>query len=318
MISEVFNEFINALEQDNVSNLESILDENIVVDSSALGIITGKQKVMAGFTWKGMEIDYHKIRIFNNVIREHNGIVYQTCFSVHTLAKEENNFMNIFQCVFLNAIQYVNNKMVSIKSNMTCEHGNSLLVSNWWKLIDYSVYEGSGRHIIDGNNDSPWLNAPINNDKLTDEEQIKEIFYRYEFDIDTDNFDDLLSIGIKTCNFEGMEPNSHTWANYLKDKRHRITVFKSKKIPREVCWNHISSFKSLKVNGDRAHAEIYRYEPNRIGTRFLHKYNMHTICYSHIWNADFIKIDGKWFLEKYTYPEELYFEYEDLNDERYF
>lgn len=294
-LENILDRFVTALESNRSELLDDILDDDVVLDSSALGIIKGKENVIEAFRWKGMECSYNKTRIFNNVLREKGNLAYQTFFSVLFMGKEENDFLNIFQCCFMNVLRYKDQKIISIKSQMTFECGNTLIVSSWWKLIDYALVGGNEREIINGFKDNPWLNIPDADNVKTDEEQIRQCFNRYCFAIDFFAYEDLRNNATSRCDFPKPIGNEDLegWIKGLKEKRDRTVNFHGHIYPREAVWNHISSFKKLDINGRRAHAEIYRFEPNRIGTRFQHKYNIDTLYFGMYWDMNFIKDENE-------------------------
>ena len=321
MLEKIFDQFVSALESDDIDLLDEILDDHVILDSSALGIVEGKENVKDAFAWKGLERTYNKTRIFNNVLREKDNIAYQTFFSVLFMGKDENDFLNIFQCCFMNALQYKNQKIISIKSQMTFECGNTLLVSSWWKLIDYALIGGCNREIINGFKDNPWLNVPEADNITSDEEAITQCFKRYCFDIDFFAYEDLRNNSTARCDFPkpiGKE-DLENWIASLKNKRNRTVTFNGVDYPREAVWNHICSFRKLEVEATKAHAEIYRFEPNRIGTRFQHKYNVDTLYYGMYWVMDFIKDEeGNWRMDIMNFVSGGPYQVDVADEQRYF
>lgn len=322
-IKKVFDQFITALESNDMELLNAVLDENVEIYSSALGEIKGIEEAKEKLAWKGAPLNYGKIRIFNNVLRQKDCFAAQSVFFVILIGKEVASFMNHFQCAFLNAIEYSCKggewKISRIKSNMTFECGNTLLVAEHWNLIDYSKYDGNDLKLIDAHKNSPWELVPETDEELSDEEKIMQCFRKYNWNIDTGEFDCLPDIFTENLfNAEFGHTCREDFIEMLQDKRFKMVSYHGKTMPKEACWNHISTFKNLKINGSRAFADIYRFEPNRIGTRFIHKYNMNTIYYSLIWHIEFIKeTDGAWKMDKFKTDSGIV---EDSNetDRRYF
>ena len=298
-MKEVFDRFVDALEKNQVELLESVLDDNVVLNSSALGCVDGKEKVIEAFRWKGLKTDLYKAKIFDNVVRKCGNKVWQTFYSVLLIGKYGMDFMNLFQCCFINAFEYVDNKIVSIKSNMTFEHGNTLMVSEWWNMIDYKTEYGCKRGVVlDGAKDNPWLNCPVSEIPLNDAEEIQDTFNRYCLDLDLGNFDDLANVAAENMGpYTGSEGGRDVWISNFKKQWARKVVFNGEEFVREAVWNHINTFQSLDIQGDKAYAVIYRFEPNRIGTRFQHKYNLNSHYYSFIWYMHFKKENGKWLMD---------------------
>lgn len=293
-IEEVFDQYVTALETNDMDLLDDTLCEDVVVSSSNLGEIRGLNTVKMKFSWQGMPLDFSKIRVFNNVIRSDGNKAYQSVFLVMIFGKEINSFMNIFQCAFLNTLEYTKGlygfKIAKINCNMTFECGNTLLVSGWWNLINYSTFDGNDFAIIDSHKNSPWEQVPNTEVPLNDEEKIKQCFYHYNWLIDTNNFGDLSNITTENVYYsKAGQVCRADWMYFLEEKRSRKVIYNNVEMYKEACWNHISTFKSLEINGSTATADIYRFEPNRIGTKFIHKYNINTIYYSATWHITFVK-----------------------------
>lgn len=323
-IQEVFDRFITALETNNAELLISVLDENVLLRSSAVGEAKGAAQAAEKLIWKGEKLDYQKIRACNNVIRTNGDFGAQSVFLLMLLGKEINSFMNHFQCAFLNCIEYARSeegwKITAIRSNMTFECGNTLLVAEQWSLIDYSVLEGNELHIIDTHENSPWELVPVCDGNLSDEEKIMQCFWHYNWMIDTGDFDGLSSITSEKV-FYDRDPDQNSnkdWVEWLRAKRQKRVIYNGKDIPKEACWNHISTLNNIEIDGKRAKARIYRIEPNRIGTRFLHRYNMNVIYYSTVWEMEFAKTENDdWIMDHFDCYSQII---EDVNesDRRYF
>ena len=63
----------------------------------------------------------------------------------------------------------------------------------------------------------------------------------------------------------------------------------------------ITCFKSLQIEGNRAYGEIYRTEPNRVGTWIHHKYNVDYELFEALYRVHFVKKDGQWWIDKLFY-----------------
>lgn len=320
-LRELFDTLITALEENKTELLDDVFASDAVVDTTALGTFKGIEEIKKGLAWKGEKLDAKKIRVFNNVLRadETDGCEYAYLYI--TLGKEINDFMNIFQCAFLTVTDYKkidgNWKIVSFKARMTFECGNTLLVANNWKMIDYGKLEGSDHRPIDGHKDSPF--NKIKNDVLVkdDEQKIKEVFWRYNWSIDADCYDEFPQFttdGIAIA-AAGQKTNVD-FATAMRAKRFRNIEEKGLTIPKEACWNHISTFQSIKIDGDKATTEILRLEPNRIGSKFFSKYNLDTVFYTATWKNDFVKENGEWKMASFNYVSGIV-ESKD-NQERYF
>lgn len=87
-IQEVFDWFVTALETNNMELLDSVLDENIEIFSSALGKMKGIKQAKEGLAWKDRKMDLAKIRIFNQVVRQKGNFASQSVFLVILIGKE--------------------------------------------------------------------------------------------------------------------------------------------------------------------------------------------------------------------------------------
>ena len=303
MINDVFNRFVDALEGNKPELLDDVLADDVLVDSSAIGCFRGREKAKEAFRWQGLACDYNKTKIFNNTIKTEGSKTWQTFYSVLIMGHTSGDFMNLFQCCFINALEYENDRITSIKSNMTFEHGNTLSVSDWWNMIDYKTEYGCKRKVIlDPVNDNPWLMCPGYEKNMNDEEEIRDVFNHYCYDLDVGNFDDLATVGSPDMTpYTGASGGRDVWISNFKKQWARKVYFNGEEFVREAVWNHINTFKSLEINGDEAYGVIYRFEPNRIGTRFQHKYNLNSHYYSFIWHMYFRKIDGKWYMDRISF-----------------
>ena len=325
-VSNTFDMLITALETNNYNALDSLFHEDIHFNSSAYGLAENRTDCIKLIREKDIEADQRKIRIFNNVIKtSSDNTAVQSVYTILFLGKMVNGFMHIFQCGFLNMLHYTKLgdewKITSFNSNMTFECGNSLMVSDKWNLIDYSRFQGNDRHILD-QEDNPFHYE----DSETEEEKIRNCFYEYCWLIDMNRFESLHKVykdpflmkNEKLKDYkDGKEMSVKDSVTIFQKTRNTKNTFGEYTIPKEAIWNHIAHFEKLNINGNNAEALIYRYEPNRIGTRFLHRYNMKTIYYSGQWKIVFQKDHDCWRIHQFEFESGII---EDLNEEdkRYF
>lgn len=297
-IMNVFDSFVTSLEKNDMAILNTLFTEDIELKSSFLPEAKGACDVIEAIKWQGVALDIKKLRVFNNVIRENAEEAYQSFYFTLVFGKYSKSFLNLMFGAISNVLHYVHTtegwRIDRIHCLLTCESGNTSFVSDWWNLIDYAKYNGCIKSPIDRILDNPWYAIQQVKSK-NDEEQIIELFRRYNWDIDNDMFEDLLNITSKDfdCSSWGLA-GAKEWKEHLENKRRRKIRLCEKEMPREACWNHISSFTDLKIEGDTAHAHIIRYEPNRMMNKFVHRYNIDIIYYPFYWNMDFIKEAGVW------------------------
>lgn len=309
-IEFVFDEFVTCLEKQIFPLENEIMASNVTLISSHLGTVSGKSEVIKRLQWQGPSMTVSKVRIFNNVIRQYKDYAKQSVYILFLMGKEINSFMHHFQCGFLSSLDYIyeNNQWLikTIRMNMVYETGNSLFVANWWNLIDYSCFEGNHLHIIDKKRQSPWEVIPKNDFELSDEDQIKECFWHYNWLLDTNDIDGIYQLTTQNCFPGDRYASREEWLETLKMKREK-----------EACWAHISTFRSIEKDGNKARAIICRYEPNRIGNKFLHKYNIMTVFYSAKWIIDFVKVNDGWVMD-YFINQKGIIEENNSNEKRYF
>ncbi len=325
-IPNTFDQFVKAWESGDWNSLSACFSSNISLNSSAFGEAKGREECLNVLKEKQLETDLVRIRVFNNVIRMVSETeAVQSVYTVHLYGKETDGFLHLFQCAFLNNIHYSfeegNWKMTALLNNMTFECGNSLLAKGKWVLIDYSVLNGNRKEIY------RQMTSPFDYPNTgSEEEQIRECFYEYCWDIDTQRFESLRNV--YTDPFEMKNEKLKEYQNgKAMSVEDSIQIFQAQRkqmlqhgeyvFPKEAVWNHIAHFEELTIDGNKAHAVIYRYEPNRIGTRFLHRYNYETIYYSGKWNITFRKENNVWKIAGFQFDSGIT---EDKNEEgrRYF
>ncbi len=321
MINQVYDSLLNCIENNSYDNLKMLVKEDVKFNFSATGEGKGVNELIKALKLDGLDIC--KVKVFNNVIRKENGNCKQSCYNVFTLGKTVNDFMHLFQCGFLVAVEYEGDLIKIIKARMSFEWGNSLIVGDKWKLIDYSLPNGNENKIICDQNDSPWL---VSDTDFSDEEMIKQCFYHYNWLIDVEEFDQLgicykdpylMKVNKKIAGKDGDCISVKQSSEIFKNTRYRKVNCGEITIPREACWNHIAHFDKLEIFDDYALADIYRYEPNRIGTRFLNKYTFNKVYYSGEWKIKFEKENGIWKISEFSFENKII---EDDNncDKRYF
>ena len=153
----------------------------------------------------------------------------------------------------------------------------------------------------------------------TIEEEICECFWHYTWCIDTDNYNELNEFVTDNIALAKLgQKTGKDFVSWMKGRREKWVEYNGMKMPKEACWYHLAELKEIQVvSDDYVTANIYRTEPNRIGNKFLHKYNLGTVFYTAIWHVAFRKIEGKWFIDKWGYEG---ISVEDLTqrDQRYF
>ena len=320
-VLETFNRFIDMMEIQNFETVNEMFTDDAEFRSSALGQINGRDNIRDLLAGRKLSVETLNVRVFNNVIGIEDSKAYQSVYLIMMMSVMIDGFMHIFNCGFITSIEYrkadENWLIASLISNMTFESGNSLLVGGKWKLIDYSRINGNDLDLITGNKGA-WA---VKHSGLDDKEAIRDVFCHYCWLIDTFAFEKLgevytdpyFMINEKVKGYdEGMAVSVAQAAELFRAQRYRTLEYEGKVIPREACWNHLIHVKEVNIQDDEADAIIYRYEPNRIGTRFIHRYNHKVIYYSGVWKIHFVKENNVWKINRFAFTSEIN---EDANDD---
>jgi len=316
---EIFDLLINDLENNEFNNIADLFNEDAEVVSSTHGNLKGLKEIKEGLAFKGEKLDYHKIRVFNNVYRSNENKAVTYCYLMVQLGKKINGFMNNFGCGIRVLVEYQNNKISSLRTNMVYEYGNTMLVSGLWHMIDYSKYDGYDTVIIDPIKNNPW--TIIKEDKEEKEliDELNECFWHYTFCIDVNNYEELKTFVTDNIALEKLGQKSGSeFCDWMSSRRNKWLEYNGVKIPKEACWNHLGYIKNMEVvSDDYVKADVIRTEPNRIGSKFLTEYNLDAIFYTAYWHVAFKKIEDKWFIDKWGY-ESISVEDNDQANVRYF
>ena len=295
-IKLLFEKFVIALECNQVELLNDVMTEKATIDFSTIGKHYGKTNIQDALVWRGKKYSDYQIRITNFAVHENEDKVYQSAYIQSIISYEENGFMH----AFLYGGHFVN---IAVKESRSWKYhimrfdldyvdGNTAFVENWWNLIQYEYFKGQKlRSSVVGEFDSPWRNA--SEVYANDEDAIKDTFYHYAFAMDTADFSDLLTTytdDVKASMPHGVFSGKREFTEYFKYVRLK-----------EATFSHAAVFKSIDIDGNSAHALIYRTEPNRRGTRFLHKGNKNCVFFSACYHDKFEKIDGQWYIKAVEY-----------------
>ena len=296
LIKTLFENFVVALEKNDTDSIKNLITVNITLDFSTIGKHIGKNNVLSALKWKGKNYDNYTIRITNFAVHEDKKEIYQSAYIQSCVSYEENNFMHAFLYGghFVNSIIKENNqwKFNEMRFDLDYVDGNTSFVENWWDLIQYEFFKGQKlRTSVVAEFDSPWRKCK--NKFLSDEDTIKDVFYHYAFALDTADFDDLIntySDDVKANMPQGSFVGKRDFTSYFKYVRLKEPTF-----------SHAGVFKKIEIVDDLAYAEIYRTEPHRRGTRFLHKGNKNCIFFTACYNNVFQKIEDQWYIKEVKY-----------------
>jgi hypothetical protein len=301
-VKQVLRTYVEALETNDMDKLAGCLSDDIVLKTTNYGNANGKQNVINNLRWQGLEYNYAKYKIFNFVCFTSGDKARSSCVVTALIGQDDPDYFHYFQFGGYYVIDYKleNNewKMNFIKFNLDMEDGNSLFVKGWWKLIDYRLYEGSLDYPICPEYDAPWNAFEHPDDPDDVKEQVKDALFRYAWGIDHSDFTVLGSAFAdnvrmvnekKDGNISGLDTMGDTM------NRDELIRFMKYKRLKEAVMEHIYNIVKIEVDGEYAKLEVYRYEPHRLGTTKLHKYNKDSDFYSGSFFYEFRHVEG-------TYP----------------
>lgn len=297
-IKTLFEDFVIALETDSSDRLKTILAENAMIDFSTVGRHQGVDNIVSALKWQGKPHDNYTIRITNFSVHEKDQQFFQSAYIQALVSYEAKGFMHAFLYGghFANNIVVENGRPLfkSLRFDLDYVDGNTSFVENWWNLIQYEYFEGQKlRSCVIGEYDSPWRlgDAVLRGD----ENNIKDTFYHYAFALDTGDFDDLRTT--YTNDVSASMPHG-----VFSGERDFTAYFKYVRL-KEPTFSHAVVFQSLNIEKNVAHAVLLRTEPNRRGTRFLHKGNRDCVFFSASYQEVFVKKNNKWFIQKVVYQQ---------------
>lgn len=298
-IKALFRNYVEALEQNDLQKMGECFDENIILESSNYGCGKGKAQVMERLSWKGMAYNYAKYKIFNFVCFAAEKEARSSCVVTALLGQETADYFHYFQFGGYYVAEYVYNgrefKISALRFHLDMEDGNTLFVRDWWKMIDYRRYQGTEKPVICPELDSPWSLYPMTDDHGSEAEQVKDALFRYAWGIDQNDFvlfETMLCDQVHMVTGKG--ENAVSGLDALQDimTKEQVIRFMKYKRFKEPVMEHIYKIVSVKIEGNTARIEAWRYEPHRLGTAKLHKYNKEQDFYSGSFFYDFVKEPG--------------------------
>lgn len=305
-IKQIFEQFICALESFEPENIRTIVTENVQADFSTIGSYDNVEDLIQALKWKGPVMNVSRQHIMNFVCRTCGEKAQQSAYVMVLTGIDDGKFLYSFEYggKFVNSYIMTEDgwKISSIKYDLDWEKGNTAFAKGW-KLLDYKLYAGH-RALICSEFDSPWSVISVNDEELTDEEQIIENMFKYSFGLDNCDFslhhtsytdDVVFYAGDKV-----MEAGARNLINNFKNTAHK-----------EHALEHAIKIVDVQINGDEAILYGYRVEPHRLGSKNLNRDTMHQSFYSAKYKNLLKRIDGEWKMYELHYQPGVFFEIEE-------
>lgn len=311
-IRETFNTFVKAWEKCDLQGLNKVILPTCKVDYSIFKKDISVEEFKKELVTRTKKVTYSRFETYNFVC-SHNKTKAAISAAIQGLFVNEedkptnfsfNGFITDSLVKTEDGWKFDNMRFIlgSESDNHARLKSNGISVDNMdgdvdfvknWHLIDFNVgWHKDVRMIsIVPEEDCPWYAIKDRVNKETDEEQIKECFFRYCYGLDCDCvelYDDVFS---KTC-------NANYSGNRLYDKR-SVTAMLRYEREGMIGMGHIMAFSSIDINGNIAKAHVYRagYLPGGKLKGDL-KYLNHVIAR---YDLVFIKEDDKWLIDDLRY-----------------
>lgn len=295
-IKEKFGAFIRGMERNEITILDSVLAVDCRMRSETLGDLKGVEKIKENLYWKGPKLDFSRYRVYNNCIFREGVQAVQSAYVVATVGVKENYYLHWFSFgghyllrwkAEEDAYEKKNTdwRLQEVKYCHDMECGNTAFVSKWWQLINYDKRNGYEKNPIDSQQEAPWR-VMQNKSDWSEEEKIIDLYNRYAWGIDENDFEITASVMMDDI-------YSNIPERPLRGKEKLLEMLKAKR-EKENTMSHVGKIAGLKINGEEALMRIWRYEPHRIGTKFTHAGNIDTMFYSvdYLWHLK--KVRGEW------------------------
>lgn len=271
-IAKVFAKLISDLKANAQADFDDLFTTNCSFNMSTLGSFKGTKAAREKFNWQGLPVNYKQFHIFNSCIRYADNHAVQTAYVIGKVGKLKNNYFHyfLFGGRYLINYSYSDKWQISTLSYLEdMEFGNTIFVDNWWKMIDYRLVDGySNQYIIP--KESPW--KKVENSMTSDTEEIKDVWNKYAWGID--EWDLALTKSVLT-----LDVFSNIPGHPLYDRSSLLDLFLRKR-KKENVMSHVGRIKKIKVEGEEAIMEVWRYEPHRMGTKFLTVSNPNSMFYT--------------------------------------
>jgi len=314
-IKNIADKLVKAWERAEVSCIDHIVLENAFIHFTMFGRDIGRQALKEAFAARTRKTSFVKFEIVNYVCLIEKGKAQQSFGLIGAFAdQEEGEWKRFgFEGIFVNSLTETENgwKFSSVKFEYSNEdsiqwprlystgidqipgRGDISFVANWKNPHHddrIGWHEGTEIPVVNAEYDAPWYVIQNRENPGTDEEQIRETYFRYAFGIDFYSFQ--LYEDVFTEDAVMIYGDEQPY-----DKRSVVDMLKSERQGSCRCV-HWAIFKNIDIHGDTADAKMYLRgcvipDHYQIDEKSLNK----RIGWAR-YKLNYKKIDGKWLIHR--------------------
>ncbi|MDQ0360656.1 nuclear transport factor 2 family protein [Breznakia pachnodae] len=296
IIKEIFDTFINGLEKNKFDCFDINFADNVEFETTIFGNFSNIETAKEIFKWKGPDLDYSRYRLFNNSVFTNDKTGIQSVYVVALVGYEKDNYFHYLQFGGRYLVYYEKSgldwKIAKLKYGLDMIDGNTSFVSDWWKLMDFTIYNGYKNYPINSNIEAPWRNYDYS-DEWSEKEKIMDVYNRYAWGIDYNDFEITKSVLSENV-FSDIQENS------IYGRESLIQMFKQKR-NKENLMSHVGYVDKITIDENKAIMTVFRHEPHRIGTNTITKDNKDTMFYTVNYTFYLKKIENNWITDKIVY-----------------
>lgn len=296
-IELVLEQFIRAVERQDIEAVSALLTEKACLYSSNLGNTEGKSEISRRFRWKGPQLSYVRIRGFANHTRYHNGVAQQSVILAGLLddTAAEYKPLRVYSRFCITYQKEKDDWKISVIRNvLDWIFGELGYVKDWWDLPNDENYMGCSSSPIIGELDAPWIVIPQNDAVLSVKEEIQNVYYRYAFCLECGDYISMKEILCEDVVFD----------DYAIDEKGTITHLRFNGI-RELYQNfkslrhHFSTFEHAGIlqkieQKDETHAEVEMFNGPNFPFIAERRENRDCLTPMYRYRNTLVYQDGKW------------------------
>lgn len=309
---KMMHDLADSIRTDNAERIASMLSEDCVADISMLGKgITGKQAICEALSFPVKDVNLRRVTL-SGVTSRSCGDVAQQYAQVQCIFgydDGENIFPFVFGGHFCISYRKIDGqwKMSAIKFDLIYESGNNAIVAGKWKLIDYSIYSGHAP-MINILYDSPWRVIPVDDEPMTELEQILDALEQVSATTDGGDWEHYAKCLSQNFTMDMSargntnKSNASTADALMSSVRSNVDWIKGK-YHKEPHLQHVDNLIDIRFNEDHTRVEVisFRSEFNRLYNNIFDRETVHAMAYTAIHDNYFALEDGMWKLETGTF-----------------